>query len=102
MSSKLHLNPLIQFTATHYELTILDTMLTISLLRVLLDCLTIFSGGVAGLVTCWFKLGGVPVPMFVESAFKAVHGGCIYYSVRKIVPSVDNAVTKGICTNVES
>ena len=66
-----------------------------------LTVLTIFSGGVAGLVTCWFKLGGVPVPMFVESAFKAVHGGCIYYSVRKIVPSVDNAVTKSICTNVE-
>ena len=53
------------------------------------------------MVTCWFKLGGVPVPMFVESAFKAVHGGCIYYSVRKIVPRVDNAVTKIICTNVE-
>ena len=33
------------------------------------------------------------MPMFVESAFKAVHGGCIYYNVRKIVPSVDNAVT---------
>ena len=36
------------------------------------------------------------MPMFVESAFKAVHGGCIYYSVRKIVPRVDNAVTKSI------
>ena len=47
------------------------------------------------------QIGGVPVPMFVESAFKAVHGGCIYYSVRKIVPSVDNAVTKSICPNVE-
>ena len=41
------------------------------------------------------------MPMFVESAFKAVHGGCIYYNVRKIVPSVDNAVTKSISTNVE-
>ena len=41
------------------------------------------------------------MPMFVESAFKAVHGGCIYYSVRKIVPRVDNAVTKSICANVE-
>ena len=41
------------------------------------------------------------MPMFVESAFKAVHGGCIYYNVRKIVPNVDNAVTKSISMNVE-
>ena len=39
--------------------------------------LTILSGGVVGLVPCWFKLGGVPVPMFVKSAFKAVHGGSL-------------------------
>ena len=63
--------------------------------------LTILFGGVAGLVTCWFKLGRVPVPMFVESVFKADHGGCIYYNIRKIVPSSDNAVTKSICTNFE-
>ena len=41
------------------------------------------------------------MPMFVESAFKAVHGVCIYYNVREIVPSVDHAVTKSISTNVQ-
>ena len=59
-----------------------------------------FGKFVAGLVTCWFKLGRGPCQCLL-SAFKAVHGGCIYYNVRKIVPSVDNAVTKSICTNVE-
>ena len=39
-------------------------------------------------------------PMFVESAFNAVQGGCIYYIIRKIGPSIDNTVTKGICTNI--
>ena len=63
--------------------------------------LTIFSGRVARLVACWFKLGGVPVPMCVKSAFKAVHGGCIYNVNRKIVPSIVDTVAKNICTNIE-
>ena len=41
------------------------------------------------------------VPMFVESAFKAVHGGCIYYIIRKIVLSIDNMVNKSICKKIE-
>ena len=55
-----------------------------------LKVLTILYGSVAGLVA-WFKLGGVPVPMFVKSAHKAVHGGCVN-AAWKFVPSVDNAV----------
>ena len=88
---------------THYELTHYPRhhVKLLAYKGCLLTVLTIISGGVAGLVTCWFKLGRVPVPMFVESAFKAVHGGCIYYNVWKIVPSIDNAVTKSISTNVE-
>ena len=56
-----------------------------------LKVLTILYGNVAGLVA-WFKLGGVPVPMFVKSAHKSVHGGCVNNAAWKFVPSVDNAV----------
>ena len=48
--------------------------------------LTKISGLAAGLVACCFKLEGVPVPMFVESALKAIYGGCINHCIWKAIP----------------
>ena len=41
------------------------------------------------------------MPMFVKSALKAIHGGCVNNVVWKFVPSVDDAVAESICTNIE-
>ena len=52
-------------------------------------------------VACWFKLNGMPVPMFVQSAFERFYSGCIYTRVREILPCVYNSVTEGVCMYVQ-
>ena len=40
--------------------------------------------------------------MSVKATLEAVHGGCLNYTVRYIIPSVDNSVAKHICANIQS
>ena len=46
-----------------------------------LTVLSKISGFAAGLVACCFKLGRVPVPMFAESAFKAIYRECVNHCI---------------------
>ena len=40
--------------------------------------------------------------MIIESVFKGIHGGCIYYIIWEIIPYVNNSITENVCTNVQS
>ena len=63
----------------------------------------IFSGRVARLVTCWFQLGRLPMPMFIKSDLKAVHGGCIdsHNLIWKLILCVEDVIAESICPNIE-
>ena len=56
----------------------------------------------AGNVAPGFKLLGMPVPTFVQSAFKAVESGCHYCTIGEFIPQIDDSITEIIASDVES
>ena len=56
----------------------------------------------AGNVAPGIKLMGMPIPTFVQSAFKAVESGCHYSTFRKFIPQINDSITEKIASDVES
>ena len=56
----------------------------------------------AGNVAPGIKLMGMPIPTFVQSAFKAVESGCHYCTFREFIPQINDSITEIIASDVES
>ena len=56
----------------------------------------------AGNVAPGIKLMGMPVPTFVQSAFKAVESGCHYCTFGEFIPQINDSITEIIASDVES
>ena len=48
------------------------------------------------------KLMGMPIPTFVQSAFKAVESGCHYCTFGEFIPQINDSITEIIASDVES
>ena len=56
----------------------------------------------AGNVAPGIKLMMMPVPTFVQSAFKAVESGSNYCTFREFIPQINDYITEIIASDVES
>ena len=56
----------------------------------------------AGNVAPWIKLMGMPVPTFVQSAFKAVECGCQYCTFGEFIPQINDSISEKNASDVES